>query len=150
MDDPPITPHAGPIFDPQGHLTYIGEDGRRYVVAAMPDVPFLCHYRRATEIVDSYPYKEIAEFCHTHRDKVETVFHTLAYFDGVNFSARAKANTLFSVALMDQVCPPSTVFAAYNHWVGAKDIKVYPYNGHEGGQSFQTLEKVKFLKRIWK
>ena len=27
----------------------------------MPDVPFLCHYRRATEIVDSYPYKEIAE-----------------------------------------------------------------------------------------
>ena len=39
----------------------------------MPDVPFLCHYRRATELVDTYPYKEIAEFCHTHRDKVETV-----------------------------------------------------------------------------
>jgi hypothetical protein len=37
MEDPPMTPHAGPIFDPQGHLTYIGEDGRRYVVAAMPD-----------------------------------------------------------------------------------------------------------------
>ena len=34
------------------------------VVAAMPDVPFLCHYRRATELVDTYPYKEIAEFCH--------------------------------------------------------------------------------------
>ena len=31
------------------------------VAAAMPDVPFLCHYRRATEIVDSYPYKEIAD-----------------------------------------------------------------------------------------
>jgi len=119
------------------------------VVAAMPDVPFLCHYRRATEIVDSYPYKEIAEFCHVHRDKVDTVFNTLSYFDGVNFSTRAKAKTLFSVGLMDQVCPPSTVYAAYNHWAGEKDIKVYPYNGHEGGQSYQTLEKVKFLKNIW-
>jgi cephalosporin-C deacetylase len=119
------------------------------VVAAMPDVPFLCHYRRATEIVDSYPYKEIAEFCHIHRDKVDTVFNTLSYFDGVNLSARAKAKALFSTALMDQVCPPSTVFAAYNHWAGEKDIKVYPYNGHEGGGSFQMLEKVKFLKSIW-
>lgn len=120
------------------------------VVAAMPDVPFLCHYRRATEIVDTYPYKEIADYCHTHRDKVDTVFNTLSYFDGVNLSARAKANTLFSVGLMDQVCPPSTVYAAYNHWAGEKDIKVYSYNGHEGGQSYHTAEKLKFLKNIWK
>jgi cephalosporin-C deacetylase len=120
------------------------------VVAAMPDVPFLCHYRRATEIEDTYPYKEIAEFCHVHRDKVDIVFNTLSYFDGVNFAARAKARTLFSVGLMDKICPPSTVYAAYNHWAGEKDIKVYPYNGHEGGQSYQSLEKVRFLKSLWK
>ena len=120
------------------------------VTAALPDVPFLCHYRRATELVDTFPYKEIAEYCHTHRDKIETVFETLSYFDGVNFSARARAKALFSTGLMDQVCPPSTVFAAYNHWAGEKDIKVYPYNGHEGGGSFQTAEKLKFLKNIWK
>ena len=120
------------------------------VVAAMPDVPFLCHYRRATELVDTYPYKEIAEFCHIHRDKVDTVFNTLSYFDGVNFSTRTKAKTLFSVGLMDQVCPPSTVYAAYNHWAGEKDIKVYPYNGHEGGGSYQTVEKVRFMRKLWK
>jgi len=120
------------------------------VVAAMPGVPFLCHYRRATEISDSYPYKEIAEFCHAQRDKVETVFNTLSYFDGVNFAARAKGKALFNTALMDQVCPPSTVFAAYNHWAGEKDIKVYPYNGHEGGGTYQTIENMKFLKSIWK
>jgi cephalosporin-C deacetylase len=120
------------------------------VAAAMPDVPFLCHYRRATELVDTYPYKEIAEYCHVHRDKVDTVFNTLSYFDGVNFATRANAKALFSTALMDQVCPPSTVFAAYNYWAGEKDIKVYPYNGHEGGASYQTMEKLKFLKRIWK
>src|SRR5574338_173811 len=119
-----------------------------YVAAAMPDVPFPCHYRRATEIVDTYPYKEIAEYCHVHRDKVETVFHTLSYFDGVNFSARAQAKALFSVGLMDQVCPPSTVYAAYNHWAGEKEIKLYPYNGHEGGDRYQTVEKLRFLKGI--
>lgn len=116
------------------------------LAAALPDVPFLCHYRRATELVDSYPYKEIADYCHTHRDKVDAVFNTLSYFDGVNFARRAQAKTLFSTALMDQVCPPSTVFAAYNRWAGEKDIRVYPYNGHEGGGSFQTIEKIRFLK----
>jgi hypothetical protein len=59
--------------------------------ACLPDVPFLCHYRRATEIVDTNPYAEISRYCMTHRDKVETVFNTLAYFDGVNFAARAQA-----------------------------------------------------------
>lgn len=120
------------------------------VVAAMPDVPFLCHYRRATEIVDTYPYKEIAEYCHIHRDKVDTVFNTLSYFDGIDFASRAQARALFSVGLMDEVCPPSTVYAAYNYWAGEKDIKVYPYNGHEGGGSYQTVERLRFLKGLWK
>jgi cephalosporin-C deacetylase len=117
---------------------------------AMPDVPFLCHYRRATEITDEYPYKEITQFLHTHRNSEETVFKTLSYFDGVNFAARAKARSLFSVGLMDTICPPSTVYAAFNHWVGQKDIRIYRYNNHEGGGTFHNVEKVKFLKSIWK
>ena len=117
---------------------------------AMPDVPFMCHYRRAVEITDSYPYQEIVQYCHTHRDQVETVFRTLSYFDGVNLAARAKARALFSAGLMDMICPPSTVFAAYNHYAGSKEIRVYTYNQHEGGGSFQTVEKVKFLTGAWK
>lgn len=31
-DEHPITPHAGPLRDPSGLLSYIGDDGRRYVV----------------------------------------------------------------------------------------------------------------------
>ncbi|MCW1968098.1 MAG: acetylxylan esterase [Anaerolineae bacterium] len=119
------------------------------VVAALPDVPFLCHYRRATEITNSAPYSEIARFCQRHRDKIDTVFNTLSYFDGLNFATRAKASALFSVALMDDICPPSTVFAAYNHYAGAKRMKVWTYNNHEGGQSFQTLEKLKFMRQLW-
>jgi cephalosporin-C deacetylase len=120
------------------------------VEAVLPDVPFLCHYRRASEITDSYPYQEIVQYCQTHRNHIETAFRTLSYFDGVNLGARARGNALFSVGLMDPICPPSTVFAAYNHYGGPKEIRMYPYNQHEGGGSFQTVEKLKFLKSMWK
>jgi cephalosporin-C deacetylase len=121
----------------------------RTVAAVLPDVPFLCHYRVATEITDRAPYSEIAQFCKIHRDKVEQVFQTLAYFDGVNFAPRATARALFSVGLMDDVCPPRTVFAAYNHYAGPKDIRIWTYNNHEGGQTFQTLEKLRFMRSVF-
>jgi cephalosporin-C deacetylase len=120
------------------------------ILAAMPDVPFLCHYRRAVEIIDTRPYNEIVNFCKTHRDKTETVFQTLSYFDGLNFSARAKARALFSVGLMDETCPPSTVFAAYNHFAGSKEIEVYSFNQHEGGDSYQIIKQSEFLANILK
>lgn len=119
------------------------------VQAVMPDVPFLCHYRRASELVDTWPYREIQDYCHTHRDKIDIVFNTLSYFDGVNFAARAHMQSLFSVGLMDNICPPSTVFAAYNHYAGPKDLRIYPFNYHEGGGNYQTVEKVKFLQKLW-
>ena len=119
------------------------------VKVAMPDVPFLCHYRRAVSIQDSNPYGEISRFLLVHRDKVDQVFGVLSYFDGVNLATRAKAKTLFSVGLMDEICPPSTVYAAYNNWQGEKDIRVYQFNHHEGGGEFQTVEKLKFLRAIW-
>ena len=115
--------------------------------AIAPDVPFLCHYRRATTLIDTAPYSEIANYCKTHREKVETVFRTLSYFDGINFAARAQAPALFSVGLMDNVCPPSTVFAAYNHYAGPKQISVWEFNSHEGGASYQAGEKMKFFQR---
>ncbi|WP_420643956.1 acetylxylan esterase [Candidatus Leptofilum sp.] len=119
------------------------------VAIAMPDVPFLCHYRHATEIVDTSPYSEISRYCAAHRDQTETVFRTLSYFDGVNFAARAKARALFSVGLMDDICPPSTVYAAYNHYAGEKEMAVYAYNNHEGGGPFQLRKQAQFLRELW-
>jgi len=116
------------------------------LAAVVADVPFLCQFRRATEITDSDPYKEIARYCVSHRDHIETVLETLSFFDGVNFAARAKAPALFSTGLMDQVCPPSTVFAAFNHYAGPKEMKVWHYNGHEGGGPFQVVEKLRFVR----
>jgi cephalosporin-C deacetylase len=119
------------------------------LAAALADVPFLCHYRRATELVDSFPYGEICQYLKAHRNKVETVFNTLSYFDGVNFATRANAPALICTGLMDEICPPSTVFAAYNYYAGPKKIKVWPYNHHENGETYQTIEKLNFLKELW-
>lgn len=37
-DEQPITPHAGPILDPSGLLSYVGDDGRRYLVGTPADL----------------------------------------------------------------------------------------------------------------
>lgn len=116
--------------------------------AAMPSVPYLCHYRRAVEITDCDPYGELQRYLRIHRDQVKQVFKTLSYFDGVNFAARANCPALFSVGLMDDICPPSTVYAAYNHYAGPKEIRVWEFNRHEGGESFHDLEKTHFLARV--
>jgi cephalosporin-C deacetylase len=118
------------------------------LVAVMPDVPFLCHFRRAVDICDQDPYAEITRYLAVRRGAGNTAFATLSYFDAVNFAKRASAPALFSVALMDQVCPPSTVYAAYHAYAGAKDIVVYPFNDHEGGLTHQRLAQIDWLNRL--
>lgn len=124
------------------------------LAAAMPDVPFLCHYRRATSITDTDPYAEITRYLAVHRDRVDRVFATLAYLDGVSFARGATAPALFSVALMDQTCPPSTVYAAFNRYgelaaergiAPATEITVYEFNRHEGGQGHQYARQLAWL-----
>lgn len=113
------------------------------LAGAMPDVPFLCAFRRSVDLTDHDPFSEIARYLAVHRDQDEAVFRTLSYFDGVNFAKRATAPGLFSVALMDNIVLPSTVFAAYNRYAhGDRDIAVYPFNGHEGGGLHQLYRQI--------
>jgi cephalosporin-C deacetylase len=49
---------------------------------------------------------------------------------------------------MDEICPPSTVFAAYNHYAGPKEIRVWPFNGHEAGEAQHVLEQIHFLEGL--
>lgn len=98
----------------------------------LADVPFLSDFRRAVAITDSAPYTEIRVYCATYPDRVGSVFRTLSYFDVVNHARRVTAPSLFSVGLMDEVTPPSTVFAAFISLAGDHRIEVYEFNGHEG------------------
>ncbi|MGW7683967.1 acetylxylan esterase [Kribbella sp. NPDC054772] len=114
------------------------------------DVPFLCHFQRAVQLTDRGRYNEIAQYLKGSRHQVDTALNTLSYFDGVNLGRLATAPALFSVALMDANCPPSTVFAAYNHYGSEqKDIEVYPYNEHEGGQAYQQEAQLDWFSNIF-
>ena len=116
------------------------------LAAVLADVPFLTDFRRASEIATELPYTELTSYLAIHRDHVDQVFATLAYFDVSVLGTLATAPALVSAALMDVTCPPSTVYAAYNAYAGPKELRVYPYNDHEGGQAFHEVEQLAFLR----
>jgi cephalosporin-C deacetylase len=119
------------------------------VAAALIDVPFLCHFERAMDIASEGPYLELTSYLGAHHGGDDHVLRTLAYFDGVHHASRMTAPASFSVALMDTICPPSTVFAAYRSAASsAKRMSVYRYNGHEGGRPDQWAMHATFLEDL--
>jgi cephalosporin-C deacetylase len=118
------------------------------VAAVAADVPFLAHVRRASEITDAEPYAELARYCRVRPDEIDHIFETLSYLDVVNHARRVRAPALISVGLCDVITPPSTVFAALHALGGPKDVRVYSYSGHEGGEVTHLREKLAFLARI--
>jgi cephalosporin-C deacetylase len=115
------------------------------LAAVAADVPFLCDFPRAVTLCDKDPYREVVDYLRVHRDHLAQVMHTLSYVDGAILGRRAKAPALFSVGLMDLVCPPSTVYAAFNAYGGPKEIVEYPFNDHEGGEGFHEVAKLHWL-----
>jgi cephalosporin-C deacetylase len=95
------------------------------------DVPFLCDIQRAITLAPHAPYTEIPEFLSHNTELIDPVLNTLRYVDCALLARRVTAPTLVSVSLMDPICPPSTVFAAYNEIPAAKDIAVYPFSQHD-------------------
>lgn len=103
---------------------------RDSVALCHADVPFLCDIQRAITLAPHAPYTEIPEFLAENVALIDSALNTLRYIDCALLARRITANSLLSVGLMDVICPPSTVFAAYNEITSAKDIAVYPYSGH--------------------
>jgi cephalosporin-C deacetylase len=118
------------------------------VAASLPDVPFLAHPRRAARVTDARPFGELVEYGAVHPERMDRVFTTLSYVDVVNHAKRITVPGLFSVGLVDPITPPSTVFAAFNHYAGPKDIGVYPFNGHEGGGTTHLLRKIETVRGL--
>ncbi|MEV4665634.1 acetylxylan esterase [Micromonospora echinofusca] len=51
--------------------------------------------------------------------------------------------------MLDQVCPPSTCFAAYHRYGGEKELRVYEFNDHEGGEAAHQLEQLTWLHKVF-
>lgn len=97
--------------------------------------PFLCDYRRVWEMdLAQNAYEELRTFFRSfdpRHEREDEIFTRLGYIDNQHLAPRIKAEVLMAVGLMDQVCPPSTQFAAYNKIVAPKNTLVYPDFGHE-------------------
>lgn len=120
------------------------------VRAMAPDVPWLSHFRRSIDLAVG-PYEEITDFLKRFPDQIERAFETLSYFDNMNLASKVTAgHAYYSVGLWDNICPPSTVYASYNHLPAhvKKSIEVYPYNGHEGGGNLHLQRKLKWLRDV--
>lgn len=102
---------------------------------AAPVYPFLCDYKRVWDMdLDQQAYAELREYFQrfdpTH-EREDELFRKLGYIDCVNLAPRIRARTMMATALLDEICPPSTQFAAYNAITAEKDMVLYPDFGHE-------------------
>ncbi len=55
---------------------------------------------------------------------------TTMYYDTVNFARRLKAPGHYSFGYNDTVCPPTSMFAAYNSVTAPKELVLAPEQGH--------------------
>lgn len=98
---------------------------------AMPEMPYLCHFRRAVAMAIRQPYLEIPDYLKRWPEREDTVWRTLSYFDNMNLAPWITCPVLMTVGLQDDICPPSSVYAAFNWLDAPREMRVYPYHNHE-------------------
>lgn len=105
------------------------------VAKAAPSYPFLCDYKRVWDMdLDIQAYSELKEYFRSfdpRHEREEEIFTKLGYIDLQYLAPRIQAETWMFTALMDNVCPPSTQYAAYNKMTCKKKHILYPDYGHE-------------------
>jgi cephalosporin-C deacetylase len=100
-----------------------------------PVFPFLSDYQRVWEMdLDDRAYEELRyyfrRFDPLHK-REEAVFTQLGYIDVQHLAPRIRGEVLVATGLRDEICPPSTQFAAYNKITAPKEMVLYPDFGHE-------------------
>ncbi len=101
-----------------------------------PVYPFLSDYKRVWEMDQAKnAYLELSEYFRrfdpTHSRESE-IFTILGYIDIQYLAPRIHSEVLWAIGLMDEICPPSSQFAAYNKITSQKEMVIYPDFGHEG------------------
>jgi len=111
-----------------------------------PQYPFLCDYQRVWEMdLAKDAYAELQRFFRDFdplHERESEIFTRLGYIDVQHLAPRVCGEVLMAVGLMDQICAPSTQFAAYNKITAEKSLAIYPDFGHESlpGFSDRALE----------
>jgi len=118
---------------------------------AAPQYPFLSDYRRVWDMdLDKNAYSELKEYFRhfdPRHEREKEIFTKLGYIDVHNMAHRIKARVRMYTGLQDNICPPSTQFAAYNRITSEKDYQIYPDFGHEAFVGFDD-ELLKFMLNL--
>lgn len=121
------------------------------IARAAPSFPFLADFRRVWEMdLAKRAYQELATYFRHHdplHEREDEVFERLGYIDVQHLAPRIQAKLLMGLGLMDEVCPPSTQFAAYNKIASEKQMLIYPDFGHERLPGFSD-RAFAFLSRV--
>jgi cephalosporin-C deacetylase len=144
-----------PLVDPSriGVAGHSQGGGLSLAVAALvPDrvrvchagMPFLCGIRRSLEVAGEAPFTEVVEYLRLQPQLAERALATLDHIDCAHLAPRVRARVLVSVGLMDPICPPSGIFAAYNALQCPKEIVVFPWSQHDIPQVHAERELAEF------
>ena len=60
----------------------------------------------------------------------QKIMKTSQYFDAIYFASRVRVPTLIGMGLIDTVCPPTGIFAAYNSLKGRRELVMMPQAWH--------------------
>jgi cephalosporin-C deacetylase len=105
------------------------------IARAAPVYPFLSDYQRVWEMdMTKNAYHELRDYfrrANPLHANGNSVFEALGYIDIQHLAPRIRSEVLWSAGLMDETCPPSSQFAAYNKISAKKRMDIYPDFGHE-------------------
>ncbi len=100
-----------------------------------PLCPFLCDYQRVWEMdLALNAYAELKTYFRLfdpRHEREREVFERLGYIDCQHLADRIRGETLMAIGLMDDICPPSSQFAAFNKIQAPKTPVLFPDFAHE-------------------
>jgi cephalosporin-C deacetylase len=98
--------------------------------------PFLSDYQRVWEMdLAKDAYSDLKQYFRRFdpfHERAEQIFTRLGYIDIQHLAPRIRGEVLMGITLMDNICPPSTQFAAFNKITAKKEAVIYRDFGHEG------------------
>ena len=92
--------------------------------------------------LDTHAYQGLRDYFRhfdPNHEHEEEVFTKLGYIDLQFLAPRIKAKIMMGTGLLDNICPPSSQFAAFNKITSEKQIEIYPDYAHENAKGRDDL-----------
>lgn len=77
------------------------------------------------------------------------IMETARYVDNVNFAPRIKATTLIGIGFVDDVCPPTGIWTAYNSIRGPKEAAPLPEAPHNNTATPEQMRPFRDRAEAW-